>query len=165
MLPDRLEALGVRGPDVGLLRQQGMITVAGRQAPVRIEEVSVERPGQVMAFVMDTGLCGAALELAREADLLVCEATFAEADAELAARYRHLTAAQAGRLAAESGARRLVITHFSQRYPDAEVLRREAAAEFPETVCASDLLRVPVPPRAAPEDQPGSSSWPAGVKP
>src|SRR5579863_5832677 len=76
MLPDRLEALGVRGPDVGRLLADGTITSPGRPEPVRLEDVSVERPGQVMAFVMDTGPCAAALELARDADLLVCEATF-----------------------------------------------------------------------------------------
>jgi ribonuclease Z len=150
MLSDRLEALGVRGPDVGLLRQRGEITVPGRAEPVRLDEVSVERPGQVMALVMDTGHCAAAVELARDADLLVCEATFAEADAELAESSRHLTAAQAGRIAAEASARRLVITHFSQRYPDAEVLLREARHEFPDVVCARDLLTVPVPSRVTP---------------
>jgi ribonuclease Z len=155
MLPDRLEALGVRGPDVGLLREQGSVTVPTRPDPVRLEEASVERRGQAMAFVMDTGPCRAALELARGADLLVCEATFAEADADLAAAYRHLTAAQAGRLAAEAGARRLVITHFSQRYRDAGVLLGEAAAQFPDVVCAQDLLTVPVPRRATVESEPG----------
>jgi ribonuclease Z len=149
MLPERLDAVGVRGPDVGLLLQRGSIAVAGRAEPVRLEEVSVARAGQVMAFVMDTAPCAAARALAEQADLLVCEATFAESDAELAGRYRHLTARQAGRLAAEAGARRLVITHFSQRYADAEVLLAEASAEFAEVVCAHDLLTVPVPARAA----------------
>jgi ribonuclease Z len=148
MLPDRLDAFGVHGSDVGRLRDRGSLTVAGRDEPVLLAEVSVERPGQTMAFVMDTRPCAAAVALAREADLLVCEATFADADADLAARYRHLTARQAGRLAAEAGARRLVITHFSQRYPDAGILLAEASAEFPDVVCASDLLTVPVPGRS-----------------
>ncbi len=66
---------------------------------------------------------------------------------DLARRYRHLTAADAGRVARDAGARRLVITHFSQRYPDVRVLVDEAAAVFPDVVAAEDLLRVPVPPR------------------
>lgn len=147
MLPDRLAEMGVHGPDVGRLLREGSIAVTGRSEPVRLEDVSVERPGQVVAFVMDTGLCDAAFALAEGADLLVCEATFAEEDAAMARRFRHLTAAQAGRVAAESGARRLVITHFSQRYPDAAVLAEEAGAVFEDVVCAEDLLRVPMPPR------------------
>jgi len=153
MLPARLRACAVEGPDVGRLLRQGALEVPGREHPVRLDEVSVRRPGQVMAFVMDTGLCDAAFALAQGADLLVCEATFAESEAQLAKRFRHLTAAQAGRLAAESGARRLVITHFSQRYPDAQVLAEEAAAVFPDVVCAEDLLRVAVPSRRTPDGE------------
>ena len=89
-----------------------------------------------------------AVELAAGADLVVCEATFASADRDLARRYRHLTAADAGRVARDAGARRLVITHFSQRYPDARVLLDEAAAVFPDVVAAEDLARVAVPTRA-----------------
>lgn len=42
------------------------------------------RRGQKFAFIMDTRLCDAAFELADDADLLVCESTFADADAALA---------------------------------------------------------------------------------
>ena len=161
MLADRLAALGIEGPAVGELIHAGMLPVPGRDTPVRLEEVSVPRPGQAVALVMDTRWCDGAVELARDVDLLVCEATFADAEADLAEESGHLTAGQAGRLAAESGARRLVITHFSQRYPDETVLRREAEAFFDEVVAARDLLRVPLPPRR----QPGSASWPAGVSP
>jgi ribonuclease Z len=77
----------------------------------------------------------------------VSEATFSSDDADLARRYRHLTAADAARVARDAGARRLVLTHFSQRYPDSRVLADEAAVIFPDVVAAEDLLRVPVPAR------------------
>jgi ribonuclease Z len=147
MLPARLEELGIRGPDVGILQRTGLLEVAGWPAPVRLEEVSVERPGQVVAFVMDTALCASAEGLAAGADLLVCEATFAGAEEDLARSFGHMTAPQAGRLAARTGVRRLVITHFSQRYPDEGVLLEEAAAEFGDVVAARDLLEIPLPPR------------------
>jgi ribonuclease Z len=145
MLPDRLTALGIGGPDVGRLAADGALEHGGRQ--VGIHEVSEPRGGQRMAFVMDTGICDAAVDLAGTADLVVCEATFASADAHLARRYRHLTAADAARVARDAGARRLVITHFSQRYPDVRVLLDEARAVFDDVVAAVDLLRVPVPAR------------------
>lgn len=84
------------------------------------------------------------------ADLLVCESTFADAEAALAREYEHLTAGQAGRIAAEAGARRLVLTHFSQRYDpaDGQRLAAEAGAAFGgDIVLARDLDRVEVPPR------------------
>ena len=82
-------------------------------------------------------------------DLLVCEATFLSADARLAADSGHLTARQAGRLAAVAGARRLVLTHFSQRYPDDGAYLEEAKPIFDDVVVARDLMRVPVPRRRA----------------
>ncbi len=99
---------------------------------------------------MDTRLCDAAFALAENADMLVCECTFAGAEAALAHEYGHLTAGQAGRIAAEAGARCLVLTHFSQRYDDeaTERLGAEAAAAFGgEIVLARDLDRIAVPRR------------------
>ena len=49
---------------------------------------------------------------------------------------------------AEAGARRLVLTHFSQRYPDDAAFAAEAGEIFPDVVVVRDLDRVPVPPRA-----------------
>ena len=145
MLADRLAARGIAGPAVGDLLRDGSVTVDGVRTVVG--DVAEVRPGQRVAFVMDTGVCDAAVELATGVDLLVCEATFASADASLARRYRHLTAADAGRIARDAGARRLLITHFSQRYPDVRVLLDEASAVFGDVVAAEDLLAVPVPPR------------------
>ena len=85
--------------------------------------------------------------LADGADLLVIEATFLSEDLELATRYGHLTARQAARLAAECGVRRLVLTHFSQRYTDSQRYRDEAAEVFDDLVIAEDLARVPAPKR------------------
>ncbi len=145
MLPDRLAELGVSGVDIGRLQRAGTIEANGRT--VRVEEVSVPRPGQRFAFVMDTRMCDAALDLAHEADLLVAESTFLSEDAALATRYGHLTAADAARLARDAGARRLVLTHFSQRYPENERFGQEAREIFPDVVVGEDLGRVPVPRR------------------
>jgi ribonuclease Z len=148
MLPDRLAALGIAGPDIGRLQREGRLEADGRR--VLLDEVSERRRGQSFAFIMDTRLCDAAFELAQGADMLVCESTFAEADAGLAHDYGHLTAGQAGRIAAEAGARLLVLTHFSQRYESSgdESLAGEAAAVFGgPVVLAGDLDRIPVPPR------------------
>ena len=148
MLVDRLEAAGVRGPDVGRLQREGVIEVEGHR--VTVEEVSEPRRGQRFAFVMDTRWCDAAVDLARDADLLVCESTYLETESHLADAYGHLTAAQAARIAADAGARRLVLTHFSQRHPDESVFVTEAAPIFADVVAARDLMRIPVPPRAQP---------------
>ena len=51
-------------------------------------------------------------------------------------------------MARECGVRTLVLTHFSQRYPDATRFLDEARAEFAgDIVLAEDLMRVRVPAR------------------
>ncbi len=157
LVPERLAAFGVSGPDVGRLQRDGRLVpchpgdAAGPGAPtVTLEEVSEPRPGQRFAFVMDTRLCDAAFELAEGVDLLVCESTFLARHERLAADYGHLTAAQAARIAAESGARHLVLTHFSQRYTDPAEFAAEAADIFPNVTVAADFDRVAVPPRPGP---------------
>ncbi|MEV6621000.1 ribonuclease Z [Amycolatopsis sp. NPDC051106] len=142
MLPDRLRDHGIAGPDVGKLQR------AGRLGNTRLEDVSTPRPGQRFAFVMDTRLCDGVYALAEGADMLVIESTFLAEDTHLARDFGHLTARQAARVAAESGVRQLVLTHFSQRYPDPARFLDEAKAEFDgEIVVAEDLERVQVPKR------------------
>ncbi len=145
MLPDRLAAHGVSGPDIRRLQTLGSIDIDGRT--VRLDDVSEPRPGQSFAFVMDTAWCDGALELAAGVDLLVCESTFLSTEQHLAAEYGHLTAREAGRLAARAGVRRLVLTHFSRRYNDVQAFADEAREEFDDVIVANDLDRIPVPAR------------------
>jgi ribonuclease Z len=150
MVPHLLEQHGIRGPAVGELLRTGSLPVGGRT--VTVEDVSVPRIGQRFAFVMDTRLCDNVFALAQDADLLVIEATFLDEEADLAHRYGHLTARQAGRAARESGVHTLVLTHFSQRYSTMTTFHDQAAQEFDgEIVVAHDLSRIPVPRRPRPE--------------
>ena len=153
LLLERLAAAGIEGPDVGRLQREG--TLAG----VHLADVSVPRPGQRFAFVMDTAPCPGAEDLADGADLLVAESTFSDDDAALASQYRHLTAGQAGELAARGGVDTLVLTHFSARYDDVTQLAAQAAARAAgaKIIAANDLERIAVPKRraAAPEPPAG----------
>jgi ribonuclease Z len=139
---DALRERGIRGPDVGRLRATGSLERDGRV--VRLEDVSITTPGRVFAFVMDTARCHAAVELARDADLLVCESTFLSDQADLAERYKHLTARQAAEIAAEAGARQLLLTHFSQREPDTARYVADAAPVFHNVIGAEDGMRVAI---------------------
>jgi len=144
-LPERLAALGVRGPAVKALGDNGFVRVGDRD--VTLDEVSVARPGSRVAFVMDTRRCDGALRLAEDADLLVMDATYTAEDQALADAYHHCSSADAARTALAAGARRLALTHFSQRYADPSQHLREAREIFPETVALRDLDRVAVPRR------------------
>ncbi|MGF9646355.1 ribonuclease Z [Pseudarthrobacter oxydans] len=143
LLPDRLAEAGITGADVGRLQREA--TLAG----VHINDVSVPRPGQRFAFVMDTAPCAGAEELADGVDLLVAESTFSDDDAALAAQYRHLTAGQAGALASGGDVNTLVLTHFSAKYDDVSGLGAQAGARAvrAKVTTAHDLQRIAFPKR------------------
>ncbi|GHJ90904.1 MULTISPECIES: ribonuclease Z [Streptomyces] len=143
LLPARLAAHGIKGPDVGRIQREGVLD------GVTLDEVSEVRRGQRFAFVMDTRLCDGVHALAEGADMLVIESTFLDADVRLAEDHGHLTAGQAAAVARDAGVRHLVLTHFSQRYSDPSEFERQArAAGFEgELSIAQDLMRVPVPKR------------------
>ena len=92
------------------------------------------------------------VELARDADLLIHEATFADTDANLARRSWHSTASAAAKVARRAKVKQLILTHISPRYVrDAEVspddLLREAKDVFPNARIAHDFMRYDVPRR------------------
>jgi ribonuclease Z len=138
--PAALRNAGLKGAIVGQLKTEG--TVSGPHGIVRYEDVSHWVPGQSVAFVMDTRVCSGAASLAEGVDLLVCESTFLESEQELAHRYHHLTAADAGRMAAQAGARQLVLTHFSARYTDSEAFHTEASRYHDNVWVAEDFDRI-----------------------
>jgi ribonuclease Z len=137
------------GPLYGKLKRGERVVLADGRAFEGADFCGPDLKGRVVVYCTDTTYCRSAVELARGADLLIHEATFAEADEGLAVRSTHSTAAMAARVAREAGARRLLITHFSPRYfpgnqTEPEDLLREARAVFTETEMARDFLSVDV---------------------
>lgn len=84
--------------------------------------------GRALAYSADSGPCDALLELARDADLFLCEAALqSPEDDPQPDRRGHLTAAEAGDAARRSGARRLVLTHLQVSEEGTSRAEREAS--------------------------------------
>ena len=141
-LAGKAEALGVpAGPERKRLVQGKPITLADGRVIDPDEVLGEPVPGAKLVFVGDAGRTDDLVEETCEADALVIEATYLEIEAELARQFGHLTAAQAARLAVQTGVRELWLTHISRRYREAEVLA-EAQAIFPNVHVARDFDRV-----------------------
>ena len=141
--PEQLKAKGIKGLQVKELEEKKELTIDG--TTVRLEDVSWVRKGDIFACVIDTKPCAAAIELARDAKLLLCESTYLNEHRDLAKSHDHLTTIQAAEIAKEAGVEKLVLTHFSARYRDLAPFAKEAAQVFPNVDVADDFKRFPFP--------------------
>ncbi|MHA7963339.1 ribonuclease Z [Paenibacillus sp. CAU 1782] len=112
-------------------------------------------PGRVVTILGDTSPCSAVGELARNADLLVHEATFAAGLEEKAHEFGHSTTTEAAKAALAAGAAKLAMTHFSGRYGNEELsqLEEEAKSVFPSVFAATDGSCVDIPRRSTVRDE------------
>ncbi len=100
------------------------------------------RPGARIAYCTDTRPAQNSIELARGADLLIHESTYAGDLSREAHERFHSTCVDAARIAAAANAKRLMLTHFSTRYTDVAPLVAEAREVFANTEAAPDLAVV-----------------------
>ncbi|KNC92250.1 ribonuclease Z [Trabulsiella odontotermitis] len=132
------------GPLFQLLKQGQTVTLDDGRTIDGKQYLGPATPGRKLAIFGDTGPCPAALDLARDVDLMVHEATLEAAMEEKANSRGHSSTLQAAALAAAAGAKRLVITHVSSRY-DAEGCQRllaESRSRFANTVLAEDFMTI-----------------------
>lgn len=146
--PDRATELGVpRGPLWSKL-QDGESVAAGDGSLVHSSQVmGAPRSGRKFSYVTDSLYFP---EIAREvanSDLLVCEGMFEAALEQSAVEKRHMTAAQAARIARDAGGvKKLALIHYSPRYAERDLKRLldEARETFPDTVLSRDRLNLPI---------------------
>lgn len=108
--------------------------------------------GRKVVYCTDTVFCENAVDLAKDADVLIHEATFAHQDAQMAFDRLHSTSTMAAQTALAAGAHNLIMSHFSPRYApgnDIELkdLLNEGRAIFPNTQMAYDFMTYEVPRR------------------
>jgi ribonuclease Z len=145
--PQRARNLGIpEGPLWGRLHKGETVTLEDGRSFTPADLVGAPRSGRSLVYTGDTRPSLAVVQAAKEADLLIHEATFGGDELARAKETGHSTAAEAARVALEAGARRLVLTHISSRYNrDTSELLAEAKAVFPETVIARDGMTIEVP--------------------
>jgi ribonuclease Z len=138
-LVEKATTLGVpEGPERARLVQGKEVTLADGRTIQPDEVLGPPRPGTKFVFVGDVARVDNLVEVVRDADALVIEATYTSLEADVAREFGHLTARQAAELAAVAGVQHLILHHISRRYSEREILE-EAVPIFPETIVARDL--------------------------
>lgn len=107
----------------------GRLTVAARSVdhPCEAYGLRVEHEGRSLVYSGDTGPCPGLVEIARGADVLLCEATWPHHAG--APRGVHLSGREAGEHAQAAHVGRLLITHVPAWY-DGQALLAEAKEQF-----------------------------------
>ncbi len=142
---ERAQELGILpGPLYGKLQSGQAIQLSDGRTIQPSEVVGEARAGKSAAYCTDTRPCAAGVRLGRDVDLLIHEATYTDDLRDEANHYGHSTAAQTARVASEANAKRLLLTHFSSRYPDPTPILDEAQIIFPKALLAQDLLEIDV---------------------
>lgn len=143
----RLKADGIKpGPLFSLLKQGNIVQLDDGRIINGSDYLSPAHPGKVIAIFGDTVPTPQSLLLAKDADVVVHEATFEAALQDKANNLGHSTTVQAAMIAKESGAKQLIITHISSRYSeqDNQCLLDECRAIFPDTKIANDFFSVQI---------------------
>jgi len=139
----KIKKLGIKGPLIGKLQRGENIVVEGKK--ILSDKVTYLKPGKKVSFIFDTKLNPNCIKAAKNSDILVCEAVYLDELKEKASEYKHLTASQAGEIAKKSSAKKLFLTHLSQRYEKNEdAILKEAKKKFPTAVLAQDLMKIEV---------------------
>lgn len=116
------------------------ITEEGKVIPNARLTIPAE-PARSYAYCSDTAYDERIIPIVEGVDLLYHEATFANADAARAKQTGHSTAQQAAEIAKRANVKKLMLGHFSARYPDNQILLNEAKGIFENTILANEGLR------------------------
>ena len=138
------DALGVpSGPERGALQRGESVTLADGTTITPDKVLGPARPGRKVVIAGDGSPSESVIEAARNADVLVHDATFCEDERERARETQHSTAHEAAGVARAAEVELLALTHLSNRYFGGEV-SREARTIFPNTVVPKDFDTIDV---------------------
>ncbi|MEM2111680.1 MAG: ribonuclease Z [Candidatus Bathyarchaeia archaeon] len=144
--PDRAVSLGVPEGPLWSKLQRGFKIKLSNGRIIRPEDVlGPPRPGRKIVYVGDTRPSDNVAGFAKDADVLVHEATFSDDMADRAEEDKHSTPSEAALVAKKANVKLLVLTHVSARYGDPNVLLEQAKKIFPATIIAEDFMKIDIP--------------------
>lgn len=143
--PKKAKELGIEpGPQYSRLQQGESIELSDGQVVEPEQVMGPPRPGRKVVYADDTRPSEDIVDLAEDADVLIHDATFASDLEEEAREGGHSTVQAAAEIAEKADAEKLILTHFSPRYPDLSELEEQAKEVFPNSVIAEDLMEVEI---------------------
>lgn len=139
--PTLLEKHGIKpGKHLADIKAGKTITYEGKTFTPEMLTHLVE--GKKVTYVTDTRPNRFCAEVAEGADILIIDATYVSTLGDKAEQYSHLTARESASIASQAGVKKLVLTHFSQRYKNTQDIEEDARVVFDNVVCAKDFMKI-----------------------
>lgn len=135
-IKEKCNRLGIKGTMFAQLEEKGAIKVNGKK--IKIQDVTTEEEGKIIVYATDSRPIKNTINVSREADILIHEATYADELEDYAEERGHSTSMEAAEIAKKAKAKMLILTHISARYRDTTELLNQAKRIFPNTVIAND---------------------------
>lgn len=136
-----VKKLGIpEGPLLGKLQEGKVINFKGKK--INPKETTYVVEGKKIAYVVDSIPTKNSIKIAKDVDILICDATYDSSLQEKADQHMHMTAKQAGLVANQANAKKLILTHFSARYKDTKILEEDAKDVFTDVEAAYDFMKI-----------------------
>ena len=135
---------GVPQWDYNRIKEGGDFTTANGELIPHSRLTKPAGPVRSYAYCCDTAYNPSMIPVIKGADMIYHDCTYASADADRAQKHFHSTSTDAARTAVESEAGKLLLGHFSARYPDESILLDEACQVFPNTILARENLTIDI---------------------
>ncbi|MGG5255361.1 ribonuclease Z [Neobacillus sp. SM06] len=147
LLAEKLQKAGIQpGPIYKKIKNEEPVVLDDGTVIEPSEFLGPKQKGRIVTILGDTRFCQNAVALAKGADLLIHEATFAKSEGKLAHDYFHSTTHQAAEIAKLAGSKALCLTHISSRYDRSFLTKlvNEAKEVFPHTDIAEDFKEISI---------------------
>lgn len=130
------------GPAYGNLQRGESVTLENGDVIEPAAVLGKARPGLSLAYCCDTIPCDGATNLAKDVDILIHESTYPGGEEKLAKKRGHSTSADAARCAKKANAKKLILTHLSQKHPNKSIFVQTCKEIFSNVIAAHDLMEI-----------------------
>ena len=139
--PQKAASFGIpEGPLWGELQKGRTVLSSEGRTVTPADVMGPSRIGRKIMYTGDTSPNDATVRLARDADLLIHDATFDDDSEHKALESGHSTPSHAAAIARDAHVKKLVLTHISGRYSESDNFVNRARDIFGETIMAEDLM-------------------------
>jgi ribonuclease Z len=132
-------------PLIGELAKGKTITINNKK--IEGKKLIYKEEQRKVTLIMDTKHNPNCEKIAKNSDLLISESTYSAEEKQLAEEHFHLTSEQAAEIAKKSNSKKLILTHFSQRYEtryQQDKILKEAKKVFKNSFLAEDLMSLEI---------------------